>query len=58
MSQEFDEERTVKGLLLELKLSDSSEMRIIAEETVLDMFNQLKSQMKTKFPIYLTTNFT
>ena len=48
MSQEFDEKRTVKGLLLEMKLSDSSEMRIIAEETILDMFNQLKSQLEEK----------
>jgi len=36
----LDEVRTLKGLLLEMKLSSDNEMRILAEETLISMFDE------------------
>jgi len=41
----MSDERTIKGLLLEMKLSDNQEMKFIAEETIINEFDQLKASL-------------
>lgn len=47
--------RTVKGLILEIKMSDNHDMRVLAEETLVNIFSDLKSQLtvsETRNKIY------
>lgn len=44
-SEELKDERSVKGLLLEIRNSDNYELKVIAEETLINKFTDLETEL-------------